>query len=76
MARLLKRRRNDPRMAAFLKLTGMEMKLRQYELGERFILEVENIAGWQALDLAWHSPEALPTRAEIEDPQAWLDRVG
>lgn len=76
MARLLKRRRKDPRMAAFMKLTGMEMKMRQYELGERFILGVESIAGWQALDLAWSEPDALPTRAEIEDPQLWLDRVG
>jgi len=76
MARLLKRRRNDPRMAAFLKITGMEMKLLQYELGEKFIKGVEKAAGWQAIDLAWESPEALPTRAEIEDPPRWLARVG
>jgi coenzyme F420 biosynthesis associated uncharacterized protein len=76
MSRLIKRRRTDPRMAAFLKLTGMEMKLRQYELGEKFILGVEAMAGWQALDIAWSAPDALPTRAEIEDPQQWLDRVG
>ncbi len=76
MAGLIKRRRQDPRMAAFLRITGMEMKMRQYELGEKFVLGVEEVAGWRALDLAWQSPETLPTIAEIEDPPLWLARVG
>jgi coenzyme F420 biosynthesis associated uncharacterized protein len=75
MSNLIKRRRTDPRMAAFLRLTGMEMKLRQYELGERFVKGVERRAGWETVNLAWQGPEALPTREEIEDPGAWLARV-
>lgn len=75
MSRLLKARRTDPRTAAFLRLTGMEMKLRQYELGERFVTRVEEVAGWEALDAAWEGPDALPTLDEISDADAWLARV-
>ena len=75
MAALLKARRADPRTAAFFRLTGLEMKVRQYELGERFVLAVEREAGWHALDRAWSGPANLPTAAEIEDPQTWLTRT-
>ncbi len=76
MARVLKMRRKDPRMAAFLRLTGLEMKMKQYEEGERFILAVERRAGFDALDAVWSGPEALPTLPEIKDPDRWLTRVG
>ncbi len=76
MANLLKMRRSDPRTAAFFRLTGLEMKIRQYDLGERFVLEVERSAGWSALDRAWLDPANLPTAAEIEDPPRWLARTG
>ena len=76
MSNLLKARRKDPRMAAFMRITGMEMKMRQYELGEAFVKAVERRAGWSALDAAWEGPDSLPTRAEIEDPETWLGRVG
>jgi len=76
MARVLKMRRKDPRTAAFFRLTGLEMKMRQYEMGERFILGVERLAGFDALNAVWDSPEELPTLAEIRDPQRWLERVG
>ena len=76
MARILKRRRSDPRMAAFLRLSGLEMKMRQYEQGERFILAVERQAGFRALDVVWEGPERLPTLDEITHPDRWLARVG
>ena len=44
--------------------------------GKEFISAVERRAGWGAVDLAWQSPEALPTRTEIADPESWLVRVG
>ena len=76
MAGLVSRRRRSPRAAALMRLAGLEMKMRQYEEGKEFISAVERRAGWGAVDLAWQSPEALPTRAEIADPEAWLVRVG
>ena len=76
MSAMVARRSSNPRVRAFLRLSGLEMKLRQYELGRDFILHVEKRAGWAALDMAWESPETLPTRAEIEAPESWLARVG
>jgi coenzyme F420 biosynthesis associated uncharacterized protein len=76
MSAMLKARRTDPKTAMFFRLTGLEMKMRQYEMGERFVLGVEDRAGWQALDVAWSGPDALPDLAEIEDPTRWLSRVG
>jgi uncharacterized protein (DUF2342 family) len=75
MSRVLKMRRKDPRMAAFLRITGLEMKLKQYELGERFIETVERHAGFRALDRVWEGPEHLPDLGEIKHPQLWLARV-
>lgn len=75
MSRLLKARRSDPRTAAFFKLTGLEMKMRQYEEGERFIEAIERLAGFAAVDAAWSGPDALPTLSEIRDPATWLSRV-
>lgn len=75
MSSLLKARRKDPRTAAFYRFTGLEMKMRQYEMGERFILDVEKKAGWEAVSLAWRSPESLPTLVELESAETWLARV-
>jgi coenzyme F420 biosynthesis associated uncharacterized protein len=75
MSAVLKQRRTDPRTAAFFRLTGLEMKLRQYELGERFVLGVEREAGWAALDVLWEGPDRLPTLEEITAPDRWLARV-
>ena len=75
MSDLFTRRRHHPRVAALLRLSGLEMKLRQYEEGREFILAVVERAGWAAVDRAWESPETLPTRAEIKAPETWLARV-
>jgi coenzyme F420 biosynthesis associated uncharacterized protein len=75
MSSLLKARRADPRTRAFFRLTGLEMKVRQYEEGERFVLEVEREAGWGALSAAWSGPASLPTLEEIGAPRSWLARV-
>jgi coenzyme F420 biosynthesis associated uncharacterized protein len=75
MARILKARRSDPRTQLLFRLTGLEMKMRQYEQGEAFVLAVERQAGWEALDRVWSGPDALPTLDEITDPASWLRRV-
>lgn len=75
MSRILKVRRSDPRTQLLFRLTGLEMKMRQYEMGEAFVLEVERRAGWEALDAAWSSADSLPDLDEIEHPVRWLSRV-
>jgi coenzyme F420 biosynthesis associated uncharacterized protein len=75
MSNVLKARRKDPKSAAFMKLIGIEMKMRQYEDGAKFINEVERLASWEALSMAWESQESLPTIEEIRDARLWLDRM-
>ncbi|MFN2485825.1 MAG: zinc-dependent metalloprotease [Acidimicrobiia bacterium] len=75
MSSVLKARRKDPRTAALFRLLGMEMKMKQYELGEAFIQMVEREAGWDRINRAWEAPATLPTLAEIYHPQEWLRRV-
>jgi uncharacterized protein (DUF2342 family) len=59
----------------FMRLVGLEMKMKQYEAGADFITAIERHAGWSTLDRAWESPDNLPTLEEIEQPVAWLERV-
>ncbi len=75
MSKVLKLRRQDPRAAMLMRLVGLEMKLKQYEMGAAFIDGVERHAGWSALDRAWEGPENLPSLAEIGNPVLWLERV-
>lgn len=76
MSQVLKARRQDPRTAMFMRLVGLEMKMRQYDDGAKFIDGVERHAGWSALDQAWQSPDHLPTLDEIKNPVLWLERMG
>ncbi|HJQ76698.1 MAG TPA: zinc-dependent metalloprotease [Acidimicrobiia bacterium] len=75
MSRILKGRRQDRRTRAFFRLTGLEMKLKQYKQGERFVQGVEREAGWDTVRLAFRGASSLPDLAEIRDPTAWLRRV-
>ena len=57
------------------RLLGLDLKLRQYELGKRFcdaVVERDGIAG---LNRVWDSPAALPTMGELSSPAAWARRV-
>ena len=58
------------------RLLGMEMKMAQYRDGERFVREVNEAAGRDTFNLVWSSADALPSKAEISDPAAWIARVG
>jgi coenzyme F420 biosynthesis associated uncharacterized protein len=57
------------------RLLGLELKLRQYEMGRRFCDAVVDDGGPQALALAWSGPEALPSTAELEQPARWISRM-
>jgi len=54
---------------------GLEMKLRQYELGQVFCNEVVAAEGSEALAHLWKDPSHFPTMEELREPRLWLDRV-
>ncbi|HWY19199.1 MAG TPA: zinc-dependent metalloprotease [Solirubrobacteraceae bacterium] len=58
------------------RLLGLELKLRQYEVGRRFCDAVVHAGGPETLAVAWRSPAELPTAAELAEPARWLQRVG
>jgi coenzyme F420 biosynthesis associated uncharacterized protein len=57
------------------RLLGLELKLRQYEVGRRFCDAVVREGGPQALARAWSGPDALPSTAELRAPEQWLART-
>jgi coenzyme F420 biosynthesis associated uncharacterized protein len=57
------------------KLLGVDAKIRQYAQGAAFTREVIDTVGMADFNAVWTSPETLPTRAEITDPQRWVRRV-
>jgi coenzyme F420 biosynthesis associated uncharacterized protein len=58
-----------------LAVTGMNMKLRQYEVGERFAEAVTAEGGLALLNRVWDGPEQMPSLAELREPQRWVDRI-
>jgi coenzyme F420 biosynthesis associated uncharacterized protein len=76
MARVLHQRRQAGGLVAQLhKVLGLEQKMRQYEVGEKFVQGVIDIGGPRAIDHAWVAPERLPVLEELDDPGSWLARV-
>ena len=72
----LHERRRTRGLAKILSMIiGMDAKMRQYEMGERFIAAVEKAGGRPLMDRVWEGPEWLPTSAEIRDPQEWIRRA-
>jgi uncharacterized protein (DUF2342 family) len=74
----LNRRRQDRGLPwrVLEKLLGLELKMRQYEVGRRFCDAVVQEGGTRALAYAWTGPEALPTMTELDEPAKWLARAG
>jgi len=59
----------------FARLTGLDMKMEQYRLGQRFI---DTIAAQRGHDIArrvWDGPESMPSLDEVKNPEHWLARV-
>lgn len=59
----------------FARLTGLDVKMEQYRLGESFVNHVVEERGHAAIRQMWSGPEALPSMAEIREPDRWLARM-
>jgi coenzyme F420 biosynthesis associated uncharacterized protein len=60
---------------AILRLTGMDLKLEQYQRGERFVAAIAAARGPEALRRLWDGPHTLPRPEELEAPTRWIARV-
>ena len=59
----------------FARLTGLDVKLEQYRLGEEFIDAIVAKRGREVGLVLWSGPEAMPTMEELKAPDRWLARV-
>jgi coenzyme F420 biosynthesis associated uncharacterized protein len=57
------------------RVLGFELKLRQYRDGKRFCDAIVERVGIEGLNRVWSAPHALPTLAELVDPDAWIART-
>ena len=60
---------------AFQKAIGFDIKVRQYDLGERFVSRTVEMAGQAGFGRIWEAPGNLPTLEEIAHPDLWVARV-
>jgi coenzyme F420 biosynthesis associated uncharacterized protein len=58
------------------RLTGLDLKLQQYQRGEAFAKAVYDAHGIEAVNLAWKGPEEMPRPEELSDSERWYRRVG
>ncbi|HZA45498.1 MAG TPA: zinc-dependent metalloprotease [Rubrobacter sp.] len=65
-----------PFETAVFRLTGLEVKLEQYRLGEEFAAAVVRRQGMEGLNRVWERPENLPSLEEVRDPGLWMSRLG
>ena len=60
---------------AIRRLLGIDLKMRQYADGARFVRAVVDQIGMDGFNKVWESPATIPTMSEISDPSAWIARV-
>lgn len=75
-ARFTERRKGGGLLDRLLRsLLGVDAKIRQYAQGAAFTRRVVERIGMERFNAVWTSPNTLPSRAEIADPDTWIRRV-
>jgi coenzyme F420 biosynthesis associated uncharacterized protein len=59
----------------FNRITGMDLKLAQYQQGEAFVNAVTAARGSAFAHRVWERVEHLPTMDEIRNPERWIARM-
>jgi coenzyme F420 biosynthesis associated uncharacterized protein len=57
------------------RLLGLDVKIRQYADGSRFVGAVVDSVGIDGFNAVWTSPETLPRKSELAAPLDWVARV-
>lgn len=74
--RVQQRQQNKPLIEElFNRVTGMDLKLAQYQQGEAFINAVVEARGIAFANQVWARPENLPSMDEIKSPERWIARI-
>ncbi|HEX2141746.1 MAG TPA: zinc-dependent metalloprotease, partial [Candidatus Limnocylindria bacterium] len=55
--------------------TGLDLKMEQYEAGERFVKAVIAARGREFLNRVWEGPAQLPSLEEIRAADRWIGRI-
>src|ERR1700759_2689535 len=70
------RRRTAGRVEQTIRrLLGIDLKMKQYAEGARFVRTVVDAIGMDGFNRVWDSPETIPTMAETHARRAWITRV-
>ncbi|NTU85324.1 MAG: zinc-dependent metalloprotease [Chloroflexales bacterium] len=59
----------------FNRITGMDLKLAQYQQGEAFVNAVTEARGVAFAARVWERVEHLPSMEEIKSPETWIARM-
>jgi coenzyme F420 biosynthesis associated uncharacterized protein len=59
----------------FIRLTGLDLKLEQYRMGEAFIDRVVALRGHDFARRVWEGPLQMPTLEEVKAPERWIARM-
>ncbi|GIH18182.1 zinc-dependent metalloprotease [Rugosimonospora africana] len=70
-----RREGGNPIERAMRRLLGIDVKLRQYAEGRKFVHAVVERVGMDGFNRVWDSPLTLPYLSELSDPDAWVARV-
>jgi coenzyme F420 biosynthesis associated uncharacterized protein len=70
-----RRESGNPLEKAIRRLLGIEVKMRQYAEGHKFVRGVVERVGMEGFNKIFSSPLTLPRLDELGDPDAWVARV-
>jgi coenzyme F420 biosynthesis associated uncharacterized protein len=70
-----RREAGNPLDRVLRKLLGVDVKLRQYAEGRKFVHAVVERVGMAGFNKLWQSPLTIPRLDELGDPEAWIARV-
>jgi coenzyme F420 biosynthesis associated uncharacterized protein len=70
-----RREEANPVERVIRRLIGIEVKMRQYAEGRRFVHQVVERVGMAGFNKIWQSPLTLPRLSELTTPDAWVARV-
>jgi coenzyme F420 biosynthesis associated uncharacterized protein len=70
-----RRQSGNPLEKALRRILGIEVKMRQYAEGRKFVHGVVERVGMAGFNRIFSSPLTLPRLDELNDPDAWVARV-